>query len=67
MAKRIENIADLTPDPGNANQGTMRGAVQVEKPRAASIDSDAPGDQSAEGGAIPTVALQTTDTGAANG
>ncbi len=30
MAKRIENIADLRPDPDNANQGTMRGAVQIE-------------------------------------
>lgn len=37
--------------------------MYLGKPRAASIDSDAPGDQSGEGGVIPTAALQ----GALNG
>lgn len=30
MTKKLHTIADLTPDPRNANKGTERGAVQLE-------------------------------------
>lgn len=31
MSKNIRSLADLTPDPGNANKGTERGAAMLEK------------------------------------
>lgn len=30
MSKQLNRLEDLTPDPGNANLGTERGAIQVE-------------------------------------
>ena len=31
MAKTIETLADLTPDPGNANKGTERGQYMLDE------------------------------------